>query len=142
MKTIVSFIAFLMLAPAGYSQSGAVDLSSAQNVTKIDTLADATTDIQYTKTAISGGWKKMVVQVNLTRLSGTGAGTITPEVSTDGVNYKIHPSVTAATVANSASQTFLWELSDFAYTHVRLKYVGSGTQSMKWSSRIKYAGPL
>ena len=140
MKTIFLILVCLGVALSGFGQTGAALLVSVQNATTSDTLVDATTDIQAKP--VSGAWKKVVLQTNLTKLSGTGAGTISVEVSLDGTNYKAHPVASSATVANSASQVFVWELDNFAYTHVRLKYVGSGTQSMKWASKVKWAGAL
>jgi hypothetical protein len=137
----------LLLALVGLgvaqAQSGAGTPKSDQNATLSDTLANATTDTQTLR--INGGWKVVTVQLIAKELSGTAAGTGTIEVSNDGVNFVTHPDADTLTVSNTATGVFqsdILELKDFGYAYIRVKLVGTGTQSTLWYTRIKWAGAL
>lgn len=146
MKTIVSFIAILMLAVTSFAQSGVTGIGtpvSDQNTYKSDTTADATTDTQTLK--LGGAWKKVSVHIIGKEISGTAAITFTVEVSNDGVYFTTHPTADTVAFTNTTSGVFqskVIEVDNYAYTHIRIKGVGSGTQSTLWYCRLKWAGPI
>lgn len=135
-----------MLALVGFGQTGVSGTGipvSDQNGYKSDTTANATTDTQTLK--LGGAWKKVAVHIIGKELSGTAAITFTVEVSNDGTNFITHPTADTVAFTNTASGVFqsqVIEVDDYAYTHIRIKGVGTGTQSTLWYCRLKYAGAL
>lgn len=75
------------------------------------------------------------VQCNLTRLSGTAAGSIILQGSIDGTYFV---NIDTLSVANAASQSLLFLLEDYPYAYLRASYTGSGTMSVILRTRALY----
>jgi hypothetical protein len=107
-----------------------INLKSANNLS-VDTVTNTGTKYM-TSGAIAGRLSAMTVQVDLTELSGTTAGTITLQYSLDGVTYFTLAADSTYTATDVASQTFGWFVKSPAlFKYVRVKYTGSGTMSDK-----------
>jgi len=92
-----------------------------------------------------GAWKKVTAHIIGKELSGTANITFTVEVSNDGTNFTTHPTADTVAFVNTTSGVFqskTIEVDNYAYTHIRIKGVGSGTQSTLWYCRLKWAGPI
>lgn len=81
----------------------------------------------------------VTLQVVATKISGTVAGTISIQGSTDGTNFKAIPTVetqtgvATATATDVASQTFVWRLSANHFTDYRISWTGSGTMAASFT---------
>jgi hypothetical protein len=145
-KLFVLFCGFLcLLATSVFAQetsmknTGVAYMVSDQNGAPTDTTADATTDTQ--SIALGGSCKKVTFHIIGKELSGTANIRFTVEVSNDGINYTTHPAADTVYFVNTASGVFQSqpiEIEDYAYTNVRIKGVGSGTQSTLWSVKMKW----
>lgn len=119
--------------------TGVAYLISDQNASASDTTADATTDTQ--SIALGGGCKKVAFHVVGKEISGTANIRFTVEVSNDGINYTTHPAADTVYFANTNSGVFqskVVEIEDYAFTNIRIKGVGTGTQSTLWTVIMKW----
>jgi hypothetical protein len=111
---------------------GLASIASAQSVTTMslatgDTITNTGTAskvIKFTSTAAYG----VSVQVNLSKISGTGAGTVQLQVSNDGVTWT--NSGSAFTITNVATQAAYFTLAAPVPGYVRALCTGSGTESV------------
>jgi len=125
MKKLI-FGALMLFSVTSFAQS--------TSVPAIDTLADAETitlaqpNASYFK-AIDG---IISVGVVATKISGTTAGSVILEASIDGTNYKGVYGTSADTLAltnTSGAQVKNWFLNGVKPAKMRIRFVGSGTQS-------------
>lgn len=79
----------------------------------------------FTATA---GYSGVVVQVNLSKISGTGAGTVQMQGSLDGTNYTDIGS--AFTITNVATQAAYFNITGPLPVYIKVLSTGSGTESV------------
>jgi hypothetical protein len=81
----------------------------------------------FTATA---GYSSVGIHVVVTKISGTVAGTVTPQVSLDGTNWLTLPGATALTNTDQTTNTQVWNITGgVPWTHFRIRGAGSGTMS-------------
>jgi hypothetical protein len=81
----------------------------------------------------------IILQTNLTRISGTGAGTAQLQISLDNVNYV--NSGSAFTITNVAAQSTTFSIAAPVPEYCRILFTGSGTESVQvrvWYRSTKY----
>jgi hypothetical protein len=82
-------------------------------------------------------YQTVSLQLKITKISGTVAGTVTLQGSEDGSNYvTIDSGVTATsaetfTATNVATQTTIFIVNGSPYRHYRMSYTGSGTMAAR-----------
>lgn len=76
----------------------------------------------------TGAYKGIAVQVVISKISGTGAGTLTLQGSLDGTNYVAIGS--AYTITNVATQSITFYVAAPIPAYVRVSTTGSGTESI------------
>ncbi len=127
---LFSFIATLALS--GFSQTSTkIPLAAGDTITNTGTASKV---LQVT-TAPSG----VVLHVVLTKLSGTGAGTVQLQQSLDGVNYVNVGS--AFTITNVATQSTVFTVTAPVPQWIKVLATGSGTESVVqtvWYRAPKY----
>lgn len=125
------FIFSLCLFAIGLFACIAPTKSSAQVVTMTgsgDTVTNAETEYILYKAQTN---YMVGIQLQVTKLSGTVAGTATIEASIDGTNYVTIPDADTLTLTNVSSQGLLWNFSPSPYVYYRLKITGSGTMAAR-----------
>ena len=106
-------------------------VSNAQSTVKFPTIVGdtvANTGTQAKVIATSGGFSGAAVQVVLTKLSGTGAGTVGLYGSLDGVNYVQIGS--NFTITNVTTQACTFYVSAPLPQYIKVLTTGSGTESI------------
>ncbi len=93
-----------------------------------DTITNTGTITRVINGPLSGGWGGLSVQVVLTKLSGTGAGTLKIQGSNDGTNYVDIGS--AFTITNVATQSTIFYVTAPLPAYIRATATGSGTESV------------
>lgn len=129
------FIALLMIAGIFNWQA-----AQAQSAIRFPTIAGDTvvnTGTVNKTFSSTGATRGVVVQTNLTKISGTGAGTVGVYESLDGVNYKLIGS--ASTITDVTNQSFIFFLTVPIARYIRTTYTGSGTESMATVTYYKIA---
>ena len=121
MKKIL-FALVLLTLMFGASAQTATTLSLAAG----DTLTDAGTSAKTIK--ITGGYSGVAVQVTLTKLSGTGAGSVVIQGSNDGSKYTTIGS--AYTITNTSSQSTMFYVTAPVPVYLKILATGSGTESV------------
>jgi hypothetical protein len=111
--------------------AGFVSTTLAQEVVTLplaagDTITNTGTAVRVIKT--TGGASGVVVQVNLTKLSGTGAGTIQMQGSLDNVTYTNIGS--AYTITNTFPQGPEFIITAPLPKYIKVLSTGSGTESV------------
>lgn len=108
----------------------ALSMKSSYSLTS-DTVDNTGTG--YVELTTSQYYDKISVQVVVTKLSGTAAGTVTLQGSNDGVNYVTYNSTLSSartlTVTNQTTNTAVFVITGTPYKYHRLSYTGSGTMS-------------
>lgn len=124
MKKFVLLSVFALTVFAAQAQKGsAVKLPLAVGDTIVNT-GVVTKTIKYT-----GGYNGSSIQVVLTKISGTGAGTLIIQGSDDGVNYKAIGS--AYTITDVATQSQVFYVTGPLPTYIQAKATGSGTEAVR-----------
>lgn len=120
MKKIIAIAALFM----GFAFNSTAQSSVRFPLIAGDTIVNTGTvsKIFSTTGKISG----VAVQVVLTKVSGTGAGTVQLQGSLDGTNYKIIGS--ASTITDVASQNFTFFITSPCPQYFKVLYTGSGTE--------------
>jgi hypothetical protein len=145
MKKIVFIVAAvaLMLAiqPEAKSQAALYNLlSTPYNLTK-DTISNAAT-VTLTSGVVSGGSVTATVQVNITEISGTTAGTLTLFGSLNGTEWialtdaSAVPAIATKTATDVASQAFIWRVTGNPMRYYRVSWVGTGTMSDSFTAQL------
>lgn len=118
-----------------------VDLKSPFSLNS-DTVTN--TGVAYLTTAVAiTGPGTVGIQVTVTEISGTTAGTITLQGSIDGTNFAALTDTTAVPNIGTKSpadvttaQPFLWWLAQNPYRYYRVSYTGAGTMSARFSAKL------
>lgn len=76
----------------------------------------------------TGGYAGVMLQINLTKISGTGAGTVQLQQSLDNVNWL--NSGSAFTITNVTSQSASFTVTAPVPVFLRLLCTGTGTESV------------
>ncbi|HEY4112193.1 hypothetical protein [Puia sp.] len=122
MKKLLFLVAFLAgLASATHAQK-AVTLPLAAG----DTITNTGTASKVIE--LTSGPSGIAVQVVLTKLSGTGAGTVVLQGCNDGVNYTAIGS--AFTITNVTTQSTMFYVAAPVPRFVKVLATGSGTESV------------
>jgi hypothetical protein len=122
--------------------------SKAQELTMLSPYSLSSDTVTNTGTAyltvrgrqINSSWTS--IQVDCTEISGTTGGTITIQGSIDGTDFKAIPttdtqtSVTTATAADVASQTFIWRLQGNPFQYYRVSWTGTGTMAASFTAML------
>lgn len=135
MKKYAFLFSLFTVALSGFSQV-AIKLPLAAGDTIVNT-GTSSKVIQVT-TGPSG----LAVQVVLTKISGTGAGTTVIQGSNDGVNYVTIGS--AFTITNVATQSTVFYVTAPVPQYLKVLSTGSGTESVQqvvWYRSPKYQPP-
>jgi hypothetical protein len=96
----------------------------------VDTVTDAGAGAVYTKTVKGDG--RVTIQVDVTKVSGAVAGTITLEGSVDGVTYDIinteetQTAIAPKALAN-ATDTYHWRLKENDFVYYKVGTAGGTT---------------
>lgn len=93
-----------------------------------DTIVNTGT-VTKTLPPLTAGYAGVMIQCNLTKISGTGAGTAQLQVSLDGTNYT--NSGSAYTITNVASQFPQFTITAPVPVYARILFTGSGTESVQ-----------
>lgn len=93
-----------------------------------DTIVNTGT-VTKTFPALTTSYAGLMAQINLTKISGTGAGTAQLQISLDNVNWI--NSGSAFTITNVASQSSTFSLTYPIPVYARILFTGSGTESVQ-----------
>lgn len=128
-------IAVLALAATTLCQSPPAEAQSSVRFPTVagDTIVNAGT-VSKVFTA-TGAYTGAVVQCVLTKVSGTGAGTVAVLGSLNGADYVAIGS--AYTITNTASQTATFYLTNPLPQYIKVLYTGSGTEVVGVSTYYK-----
>ncbi len=122
--------AYLYANSIGSVRHASQTLKSIRNFNS-DTVTNSAT--KYVGMRIQSYYTTLGVQVVITKLSGTGGGTVTLQGSNDAINYvTVSSSFSDAqtlSVANVTSQTKLFVITGSPYAYYRLSYTGTGTMA-------------
>lgn len=138
MKKLFFALAFMLSVAA----------AQAQSYTLLSVWGATTDSVTNTETTVLSkqipGKGTVTVQLNITRISGTAAGTAILQGSLDGTNYvTLHYATGGATtgvqndsftLTNVASQSVSWVINPSAYTYYRVSVTGSGTTLLRLAS--------
>lgn len=139
MKKILSLI-FVVLVVAFSASAQITDLKSSFNLTSDTVTNTATGYLQAT--ALSGAKGVASIQIVITKISGTVAGTITLQGSNDGTNFialtntSTVPQIATATATDVASQTFGWTIGLNVWRYYRVSWTGAGTMSARFTGKL------
>ena len=122
MKKFILLAAFAFAAFAAQAQTS-VKLPLALG----DTIVNAGTVSKYV--SVTGGYNGAIVQVVLTKISGTGVGTVQLSQTLDGVNYVNVGS--AFTITDVATQSQVFALTSPTGSKIKVLCTGSGTEAVK-----------
>ena len=93
-----------------------------------DTIVNTGT-VTKTLPPLTAGYSGAMIQANLTKISGTGAGTAQLQISLDGTNFV--NSGSAFTITNVASQSTTFSISSPVPVYAQVLFTGSGTESVQ-----------
>jgi len=106
------------------------NLKSSYNLNSDTCVNGATT---YVGITVNNSYSTISLQVVITKISGTVAGTITIQASNDGTNYVTvnsgYITSTTHTATNVATSSKLFTITGSPYKYYRMSYTGSGTMS-------------
>lgn len=131
MKNIFSLIVLSLLLVLGVSFTG-----SAQTYTmtgSADTVTNTGTKACSLK--VVNNYSEISIQVVITKISGTVAGTVTLQGSVDGTTFEtidtllVQNNVATFTATDVASQSKVFVVDQNPYLWYKLSYTGSGTMS-------------
>jgi hypothetical protein len=119
-------LGFLLALMIGLSAISTAQRATVMPLVQGDTIVNAGTASKII--TVTAGYSGAIVQVNLTRISGTGAGTVQMQGSLDGVTYTNIGS--AFTITNVASQSAYFNISGPLPVFLKVLSTGSGTESV------------
>lgn len=128
------FIAAFVFSLTANAQSKVVMLKSTTTSKTLDTVTNSGTRIQ--RLQIPAYQDVITVQPTFTKISGTAGGTVTLMGSVDGVAYSAIGS--AYTVTDTATQTTSFSVNPSIYQYYQLRYVGTGTMAVSFSTPVLY----
>lgn len=117
---------------------------NAQNATLMplaagDTLAQSASSDTVTKVIrATAGYSAIGIQVNMTKLSGTGSGKAYLEGSLDGTNYVLTDSSSAFTDITTNVAQFSKTSAPWTYYRVRVRPMGAATGTQSSIVRVYY----
>lgn len=119
------------------------DLKSTYSLT-LDTVTNTAT--VYLTSAINPSKDRVkttetIVQVVVTKISGTVGGTISLQGSIDGTNFKAlntaeTQTALATITATDASNVYHWRLNGNPFLYYRVSWTGTGTMSASFSAKL------
>ncbi len=120
MKNLL-LLAFLFVVATGFSQNITYTMLHSG-----DTITDSGTD--HLDTAMTQYYKSISIQVVVTKINGTVAGTGLLQGSIDGINFV---NIGTDTLKNTdvTTNTKVWIIDDSPYLHYRVAFAGTGTMS-------------
>ena len=130
--SFTSFAQVSVYAPL-YNAKNTYSLANLQAATAVrDTVTDTGTGALYSKRTTGTG--AVTIQVNVTEVSGTTAGTMTLSGSLDGVYYaplltrETQTAVATATITDTAgTKMYTWRLTDSPYLYYKIGTAGGTT---------------
>lgn len=127
MKKYFSLLLLMVaiVAPSISKAQSAITMSLAAG----DTITNTGTATK-TLPRITGGYNGAAIQVTLTKLSGTGAGTVALQGSNTGATGTYVAIGSAFTITNVASQTTMFYATSPLPQYLRILSTGSGTESV------------
>lgn len=135
-----SFVALLLCAAQNESKAQVRDLYSSYGLTS-DTVVN--TAVGYLQTTVKGNYREEIIQVVVTEISGTTAGTVSILGSLDGSNFIALKLEEVATAVNTfapadvgTAQTYMWRIKNNPAYYYRVSYTGAGTMSAKFTAKI------
>jgi hypothetical protein len=135
---ILAIVAVLMVAPQAKSQA-LYNLLSTYSLTS-DTTVNAGTSVLSTGLVGTSAGTATVV-INITKISGTVAGTITLQGSLDNSNWialtdaTAVPAIATKTATDVASQSFMWRVTGNPVRYYRVSWTGTGTMSARFNAQ-------
>jgi len=129
MKNLILFL-FVVLASFGASAQTQYTYSMTGSG---DTLTDTGTDSVYY--ALNSYYKTVTVQFEVTKISGTVAGTAKLYATVDGSNYTQIATDTLA-LADVTTNSKIWVVSGSPYAKYKVEVVGVGTQTSSFVGTI------
>lgn len=137
LSLILLFGALLFIVPKVQAQRSLISANVNALIKTVDTVTN-TGVINMTLPTVQkvvGQYRTVTISTVVTKISGTGAGTIVLQGSTDGVNYEtvaasqLQGAQTASyTITNVASQVHLFVVEKAPYLFYRTQTTGSGTE--------------
>ena len=122
MKNLIClFAAFALCASAIAQNATPMPIVAGDTITNTGTVTKALPKL-------TGGYAGVMLQMNLTKISGTGAGTVQLQSSLDNVNWVNTGS--AFTITNVTTQSAQFTVTAPVAVYVRLLCTGSGTESV------------
>lgn len=140
MKFKIIFSAILALCLAVAPVQGQVYSMLATTGNATDTVVN--TSAETLTKQISGSYGEVTVQVLVTKISGTVAGTVLIYGSLDGTTYTRlnnlgQPSANdTCTNTDVATQSWIWALGTSKYLYYRVTVTGSGTMTARVAAKI------
>jgi hypothetical protein len=119
-------------------------LSTAGVFPQTDTVTNTATNFITTRRINQERATQTVVQVNVTKISGTVGGTISLLGSTDGVNFYALRTIETVTAlpthtAADATASYHWRLTGAPFPFFRVSYTGTGTMSASFGAQIFFS---
>jgi hypothetical protein len=134
MKKILIALLLVIGLGATAQTSKVVMLKSTTTAKTLDTVTNTGTRIQ--RLQIPSYNDVVTVQPTFTKISGTAGGTVTLMGSVDNVAYSAIGS--AYTVTDTATQTTSFSVNPSIYQYYQLRYVGTGTMAVSFSTPVLY----
>lgn len=133
MKKLFIALALMVFALGVNAQTGrAISLKSVYSLSS-DTVTNTGTVYLEGRVADKGA---VAIQVNITKISGTVAGTATLYGSVNGSTYQPVDTVDAPayTLTNVTSQGIIWHIDKSYLNYYRVSITGSGTMAASFTS--------
>lgn len=106
---------------------GGNNAKTGQLILAFDSVTNTGTNyLQCKKTG--GGATSTGVQLTVTKISGTGAGTAMLQGSNDGVTFGAIVGLGTYTITNVTTQATVWALTGSPFLYYRVSVTGSGTE--------------
>lgn len=125
------------LAPTSKATAQVSSMVSEYSLTS-DTITNTGTAYLYAKV---NGYYGVSIQITVTKISGTVAGTTVLQGSLDGTNWNTITTEDTLTHTNVSSQGYLWTFVNSPYLYYRVYSTGSGTMSALITAKIMYRKP-
>lgn len=134
-KFLVFFMAALMalIMPQAETQAQVVSLVSTNNSLTLDTVTN--TGVRVLSKIVAGHKATVSIQVNVTKISGTLAGTLIPVASNDGVKWYANGTSTFS-VTDVASQGVCFASFPLGWQYYGVQWTGSGTMAGSFNASL------
>lgn len=133
---LILVIATAFIAPTIQAQT--IGLVSTTNSLKLDTVSN--TGVRVLQTILAGDKHTVTIQVDVTKISGTLAGTIIPVCSNDGVKWYANGASTFS-VTDVASQGVAFGSFPLGWAYYGVQWTGTGTMSGSIKATLKAIAP-